>query len=116
MLSSCNCECHENYPNANPPQRTYPNSNSKKNFNIEINNLQSEIEEKMNTSPDYSELESKFLQLENDIQILSEEKLKIEYELRQLNKKNDKIISDLQKENDNLANKINERSLMIEEL
>ena len=117
MLSSCNCNCHEcNSPCNNKPFITHPNSNSQNNIDCQILDLQTEIEEKMQNIPKYSELESKFRQLENDVQNLSEEKLQIEYELRQADKENDKLISELQMSNENILKEIKERNEMIEEL
>ena len=117
MSSPCNCECHENDPITNPRMpKTYPDSHSKSDLDKEIRELQLEIEEKMENVQDYSELETKLIKLENDVQNLSEEKLQIEYELRHIGKENDKILSDLEIENDNLINEIKQRNLMIEKL
>ena len=117
MLSYCNCECHENDPISNPKiQRTYPDTQSESNLDLEIRELQLEIEEKMQNIPNYTNLESKLLQLENDVQNLSEEKLQIEYKLRQFDKENGKLLSDLEIDNYNLINEIKERNLMIEKL
>ena len=117
MISPCSCECHDyNSASNNHINITYPNSNTQNNIDIQICELESEIEERIQNTPDYSELEAKFRKLENDIQILSEEKLQVEYELRQASKENDKLVSDLQLENDHLSNEINEKNIMIEEL
>ena len=78
--------------------------------------MEKEIDEKRQNIPDFSELEKKLIQLENDVQNLSEVKLQIEYQLRQIDKGNDKLISDLEMENDNLDKEIKERNLMIEKL
>ena len=117
MISPCSCECHDyNSASNNHINITYPNSNTQNNIDIQICELESEIEERIQNTPDYSELEAKFRKLENDLQILSEEKLQVEYELRQACKENDKLVSDLQLENDHLSNEINEKNIMIEEL
>ena len=113
MSSSCNCQCHENDPSPRN-NRKCPNTQSQ--LDLEIFNLENEIKEKKKNIPDFSELEKKLIQLENDVQNLSEEKLQIEYQLRQIDKGNDKIISDLEMENDNLDKEIKERNLMIEKL
>jgi len=114
MLSSCNCQCHENDPPSPRNQRAC--SNNKSQLDLEILELQNAIEEKEQNTPDFSELEKKLIQLENDVQSLSEEKLQIEYQLRQIDKGNGKLISDLEIENDNLDKEIKERNLMIEKL
>ena len=116
-MKSCQCGCHE-YESTSPTpiQVTCPDTPLKKNLDIEICNLQSEIDERMKNMPDFSELESLFIQLENKVQNLSEEKLQIEYELRRKNKDDKKLISELKCENDNLIKEINNKSLMIEKL
>lgn len=114
MSSSCNCQCHENDPPSPRKNRKRPNTQSQ--LDSEIFNLENEIKEKKKNIPDFSELEKKLIQLENDVQNLSEEKLQIEYQLRQIGKGNNKIISDLEIENDNLDKEIKERNLMIEKL
>ena len=114
MSSSCNCQCHENDLHSPRINRKCPNTQTQ--LDLEIFNLENEIKEKKKNIPDFSELEKKLIQLENDVQNLSEEKLQIEYQLRQIDKGNDKIISDLEMENDNLDKEIKERNLMIEKL
>ena len=114
MLSSCNCQCHENDPPS--PRNERACSNNQSQLDLEILELQNAIEEKEQNTPDFSELEKKLIQLENDVQSLSEEKLQIEYQLRQIDKGNGKLISDLEIENDNLDKEIKERNLMIEKL
>ena len=117
MISPCDCDCHEyeQIPNKKD-QRTYPNTQIRNNFDLEISELKSEIEERLQNTPDYLELESKFIQLENEVQSLSEEKLQIEYELRQAEKGPDKLLSQFQYENENLIKEIDERNLMIDKL
>ena len=114
MSSSCNCQCHEN--DSPSPRNNRKCSNTQSQLDLDIFNLENEIKEKKKNIPDFSELEKKLIQLENDVQNLSEEKLQIEYQLRQINKGNDKMISDLEIENDNLDKAIKERNLMIEKL
>ena len=116
-MKSCKCGCHENEKSCTTPiPITCPNTQTKKNLDLEICNLQSEIDERLQNMPDFSQLEALFIQLENDVQNLSEEKLQIEYELRQKRKEDDKSISELKTENDNLINEINNKGLMIEKL
>ena len=116
-MSYCSCECHE-YDQCSPKkdQQEYLDDQSQNKLDLEINKLLCQLEEKMENIKDFSELESKLYQLENDIQSLSEEKLKIEYELRQADKGTDHLISDLQIENENLSEQIKEKNIEIEEL
>ena len=116
-MKSCECGCHEYNPSSSTPlQVTCQNTPSKKNLDLEICNLQSEIDKRLQNMPDFSELESLFIQLENKVQNLSEEKLQIEYELRTKKKDDNKLISELKCENENLIKEINNKSLMIEKL
>ena len=116
-MSYCSCECHE-YDQSSPQKKDeeYLDNQSQDKLDLEINKLLCQLEEKMENIKDFSELESKLYQLENDIQSLSEEKLKIEYELRQADKGTDHLISDLQIENENLSEQIKEKNIEIEEL
>jgi len=114
-MKTCKCGCHEyDTSSPNPVEDTCPNTPPQKNLDIEICDLQSEIEKRIQNTPDYSELESLFVQLENKVQNLSEEKLQIEYELRQKTKEDKRLISELKNENDNLIKEINNKSLIIE--
>ena len=116
-MKSCKCGCHEyDASSPSPVQVECPDIPSKKNLDIEICNLQSEIDERIQNMSDYSELESLFIQLENKVQNLSEEKLQIEYELRRKRKDDNKLISELKCKNDNLINEIKDKCLMIEKL
>ena len=116
-MSYCSCECHE-YDQSSPQKKDeeYLDNQSQNKLDLEINKLLCQLEEKMENIKDFSELESKLTQLENDIQSLSEEKLKIEYELRQADKGTDHLISDLQIENENISEQIKEKNIEIEEL
>ena len=48
MISPCDCDCHEyeQIPNKKD-QRTYPNTQIRNNFDLEISELKSEIEERV---------------------------------------------------------------------
>ena len=116
-MKTCKCGCHEyDTSSPNPVEDTCPNTPRQKNLDIEICDLQSEIEKRIQNTPDYSQLESLFVQLENKVQNLSEEKLQIEYELRQKTKEDKRLISELKNENDNLIKEINNKSLIIEKI
>ena len=116
-MKTCKCGCHEyDTSSPNPVEDTCPNTPLQKNLDIEICDLQSEIEKRIQNTPDYSQLESLFAKLENKVQNLSEEKLQIEYELRQKTKEDKRLISELKNENDNLIKEINNKSLIIEKI
>ena len=57
----------------------------------------------------YNALEIKYRSLSNENSILNEEKLRLEYELKQKTEASNKIIADLQSENENLQNALNEK-------
>ena len=58
-----------------------------------ITKLRSEIFEKQQNGKDYNALEGKFLQLKNDISIISKEKLRLQNELAQSINKGKEVIS-----------------------
>ena len=70
-----------------------------------ITKLRSEIFEKQQNGKDYNALEGKFLQLKNDISIISKEKLRLQNELAQSINKGKEVISTMQTENENLKQK-----------
>ncbi len=78
-MDNCNCSCHI-IPLNNQNQNCFYHTQCV--IDSKINNLKTDIFEK-EKSKDYCLLESKLRQLQNDIQLLSQEKLRIEYKLRQ---------------------------------
>ena len=76
-----------------------------------ITKLRSEIFEKQQNGKDYNALEGKFLQLKNDISIISKEKLRLQNELAQSINKGKEVISTMQTENENLKQELNEKNL-----
>ena len=76
-----------------------------------ITRLRSEIFEKQQNGKDYNALEGKFLQLKNDISIISKEKLRLQNELAQSINKGKEVISTMQMENENLKQELNEKNL-----
>ena len=58
----------------------------------------------------YCELESKYIQLQNDFQSLCNQKKCLECELCQAGENGNKLICNLRTENDNLKNELNEKN------
>jgi hypothetical protein len=52
---------------------------------------------------------SKYRKLEQEYQLLNEEKIRIEYELKQKTESNNQIISQLRNQNENIINEMNEK-------
>jgi chromosome segregation ATPase len=74
-----------------------------------ISQLKAEIFEKEQNEKDFNLLQSKFRNLQNELQILSECKLHLEYELRTQTDCGNKNVSDLKIQNENLLNELNEK-------
>ena len=89
--------CYEMYNNNCPEQDAI------------ISQLKAEIFEKEQNEKDFNLLQSKFRNLQNELQILSECKLHLEYELRTQTDCGNKNISDLKIQNENLLNELNEK-------
>ena len=76
-----------------------------------ITKLKSEIFEKQQNGKDYNALEGRFLQLKNDISLISKEKIRLQNELAQSVNEGKDIISSMQTENENLMQELNEKNL-----
>ena len=74
-----------------------------------IAQLKSQIFDLEQNEKNYEALLSKYKTLSNDTSILNEEKIRLEYELKQKTETSNKIICDLQTENENLQNALNEK-------
>ena len=74
-----------------------------------ISQLKAQIFDLEQNEKNYQLLQNKYKNLSNDSSILNEEKLRLEYELKQKTETTNKIISDLQTENENLQNALNEK-------
>ena len=74
-----------------------------------ISQLKSQIFDLEQNEKNYSNLQVKYKSLANENSILNEEKLRLEYELKQKTEASNKIIADLQNENENLQNALNEK-------
>ena len=75
-----------------------------------IANLKSELFEKQQNIKDYCSLESKFIQLQNDFKMLSDQKNTLECELCRANEEGNKLICNLRLENENLKNSLNDKN------
>ena len=74
-----------------------------------INKLKSQVFDLEQNAKDYNILQAKCKQLANETSILEEEKIRLEYELKQKTQNSNKIISELQTEKENLQNTLNEK-------
>ena len=100
-------------------QNMYPsNQNLNMSSNMDIRNpserdliaqLKSQIFDLEQNEKNYDALQTKYKSLSNDASILNEEKMRLEYELKQKTETSNKIISDLQTELENLQNTLNEK-------
>ena len=97
---------------------TYELSNSDANpeKDLLISQLKTEIFEKEQNEKNFNLLQSKFRNLQNDLQLLSEEKVRLEYELKSKTENGSKAIGDLKSENENLLNELNEKIAMNKKL
>ena len=83
----------------------------RENRDILINQLKSQVFDLEQNAKDYNTLQAKCKQLANEASILNEEKIRLEYELKQKTQNSNKIISELQSEKENLQNTLNEKLL-----
>ena len=74
-----------------------------------INQLKTQIFDLEQNQQNYELLQTKYKSLSNDLSILNEEKIRLEYELKQKTETTNKIISDLNTEVENLKNALNEK-------
>ena len=117
-MDNCDCSCH-----LIPIKICVPNKiccccpcRNVCNIDCEISNLECQVNQKLQNEKDYCSLESKFRQLQNDIQLLSEEKLRLEYQLRKSGNDSNKLMSDLQCENNNLKKELKDKELLNDKL
>ena len=97
---------------SNLSQNMQSSQNSNISSNMErdlISQLKSHIFDLEQNQKNYEVLKTKFKSLSNDASILNEEKMRLEYELKQKAETSNKIISDLQTEIENLQNILNEK-------
>ena len=81
-----------------------------------IANLKTELFERQQNLRNYCELESKCIQLQNDIQSLSDQKKCLEFELCKVGENGNKLICNLRTENENLKNELNEKNSLNKKL
>ena len=105
-------------PSRQMPSHTYEmfttNSNPEK--DLLISQLKAEIFEKEQNERNFALLQSKFRNLQNDFQLLSEAKLHLEYELRNKTDNGNKAISSLKAQNENILNELNDKLAMNKKL
>ena len=92
------------------------NSLNNSNFDLKdrdniITQLKSQIFDLEQNAKDYNTLQTKCKQLVNEASYLNEEKIRLEYELKQKTQNSNKIISELQSEKANLENSLSEKLL-----
>ena len=97
--------------NQNPSKRADYLYENQDELDMLITKLRSEIFEKQQNGKDYNALEGKFLQLKNDISIISKEKIRLQNELVQNINKGKEVIASMQTENENLKQELNEKNL-----
>ena len=88
------------------------NNNSKYDLNDRENiiaQLKSQVFDLEQNAKDYNALETKCKQLVNEASYLNEEKIRLEYELKQKTQNSNKIILELQSEKENLENSLKEK-------
>ena len=101
---------------------TYQISNTNCRYDVQdeldlmITNLKAEIFEKQQNAKDYCALEAKFHQLQNDIQLLSDQKICLEQELSHSSNNGSALISNLRAENENLMSELNEKNTLNKKL
>lgn len=84
-------------------------SNDNNEKDILIMRLKSELFEQEQSNKNYSSLESKYRNLQNEYNLLSEEKLRLEYDLKQKTESLSHQIQDIRTENENLQNGYNDK-------
>ena len=81
----------------------------KEDKDVLISKLTSRIQKLEQQDKDYDLLSQEFKQLENDVSLLNEAKLRLEYEIKQRDESYNKRISDLIGDNENLQNALNDK-------
>ena len=115
-MNICDCSCHIVPYEVCVPENECCCQETCESMDDEIAQLKSDLFERQQNEKDYCALESKFRQLQNDLQLLSEEKLRLEYELRKTENETNKSIPTFQCENLNLRKEIDEKNLLNKKL
>jgi len=111
-MTDCNCSCSTFY-------EVCHNGCCCDNFSeldCVIANLKNQLFEKQQNVRDYCALESKFIQLQNDIKILCDQKKQLECELCLTGDQGNKLICGLKTQNENLKNELNEKNSLNKKL
>ena len=74
-----------------------------------ISQLKSQVFEYEQNEKNFNNLQTKYRSLQNDFDLVSEEKLRLEYELKQRTESLNKQIAELRNERENLQNNLNEK-------
>ena len=83
---------------------------------LKISQLKSQLIQLERDDKAYNDLLQKYRQLQNEYQLLNEAKLHLEYELKQKNESNNKILNDLKCQNCDLSNELNEKNSIYKKL
>lgn len=95
-----------NYTSYSNKQYGEKTLNAQEQENI-ISQLKSQVFDLQQNEKNYNALQLKYNALMNDSNIINEEKLRLEYELKQKIEASNKILSELQSDNENLQNELN---------
>src|SRR5690606_20969696 len=74
-----------------------------------ISQLKSQVFEYEQNEKNFNNLQSKYRALQNEFDLVSEEKLRLEYELKQRTELLNKQIAELRNEKENLQNNLNDK-------
>jgi len=83
---------------------------------LKISQLKSQLMQLEEDDRAYNELLQKYRQLQNEYQLLNEAKLHLEYELKQKNETNCKILNELKCQNCDLSSELNEKNSIYQKL
>ena len=112
-MSECNCSCSPVTFEVCHNGCCCDNSSE---LDCIIANLKSELFEKQQNVKDYCALESKVIQLQNDIKLLCEQKKCLECELCRTGEEGDQLICNLRAQNINLKNELNDKNSLNKKL
>ena len=97
-------------------QKTYEITDNKPSQDFLINHYKSQILQKARGAGNFSELQSKFRSLQTQVNRLSNENLKLKYELSQLNDNTRRRANELRKQNEDLLTQIKDKELLNRQL
>ena len=83
---------------------------------LKISQLKSQLIQLEQDDKAYNDLLQKYRQLQNEYQLMNEAKLHLEYELKQKNETNNKILNDLKCQNCDLTSELNEKNSIYKKL